>query len=129
MCFGVLAELATAAVGAPAAEDDAEEEEAAETGCEADDEGEVAVDPGCDFFSDGTTLTLAIVATSTACAGCAVEEVLLETVADTSTKLGTRTTDHAVAVITGIRIVALSVAAHNGLALLITRSTLSTCTL
>lgn len=56
----VLAELAAAAVGAPAAAEDAQEEEAADAGGEADDEGQVAVDPGGDFAADGAAVALAL---------------------------------------------------------------------
>lgn len=52
--------LGAAAVGAEAAAEDAEEDGAADTGGEADDEGQVAVDPGFDFFADGTVGTLAL---------------------------------------------------------------------
>ena len=49
----VLGPRASAAVRAPAAAQDAEDERAAEAGCETDDEGEVLVDPGFDFVADG----------------------------------------------------------------------------
>lgn len=60
MGSSVLAQLTAAAVRAPAAVEDAEEEEAAEAGGKADDEGEVAVDPGCDFFADGAAFAYAL---------------------------------------------------------------------
>ena len=49
----VLGARAAAAVRAPAAAQDAEDERAAETGRQTDDEGEVLVDPGFDFVADG----------------------------------------------------------------------------
>lgn len=49
---GVLGARAAAAVRAPAAAEDAENEGAAETGGKADDEGQVLVDPGFDFVTD-----------------------------------------------------------------------------
>jgi len=48
----VLGPRTPAAVGAPAAAQDAEDEQTAETGGQADDEGEVFVDPGADFVAN-----------------------------------------------------------------------------
>jgi len=52
--------LGAAAVGAEAAAENAEEDGAADTGREADDEGQVTVDPGFDFLADGAVGTLAL---------------------------------------------------------------------
>lgn len=48
----VLGPRAPAAEGAPAAAQDAEDEETADTDGHADDDGEVVVDPGADFVAD-----------------------------------------------------------------------------
>lgn len=69
---GVFAQFGAAAVRAPAAAYDAEEEEAAETGGEPDDEREVAVDPGLNFTAHGAVDASAIFAGSSTGTTCAV---------------------------------------------------------
>jgi hypothetical protein len=103
----------------------------------------MAVDPALDFFSDGTVLalTLCVVSmssmwlmyeetyvlagTTTSTCGT-IQEVLLQTIAHTSSKLWATAAEHAVAVVASVRVVALCIASHDCLALLVTRCTLAT---
>ena len=142
----ILPQFAAAAIGAPAATYDAEEKETTDACCETDNKGKVAIDPGGDLLAHGTAFTLAlqsvsastiakqqiigthIIAASTTCTSSTVQEVLLETIAYTSPKLGTCAAEHAVTVITSIRVVTLGITAHDSFALLVTRRALSACT-
>ena len=54
---------------------------------------------------------------------------MLEAVADVPAKLGARAAQHAVGIVARVRIVALRVAAHDGLALLVAGSALAARTL
>ena len=54
-----------------------------------------------------------------------IEEVLLKAVADVGAKLGTRATKHAAGAVTSVGVVSLSVAAHDGLALLVSACALT----
>jgi len=122
--LSVFLELGATAVGAQAAAEDAEEEGAADSGCEADDEGEVALDPGGDFFADGAAFADTVTALTSTGTTCSVKEVLLDSIASSS-EFWACAADHAVAVVAGIRVVALCVATHDGLALHVSARALS----
>lgn len=124
--FGIFALLGATAVRGPAAAKNKEKDEATDARREANDEGQVAVDPGFDFFADRAVLALAVLAGTSASTRGTVQEILLQAVACSSAEFRTRATELAVAVVAGIGIVALRVAAHDSLALLVSRRTLST---
>ena len=75
---------------------------------------------------EATTYILALTA---ACARRSIQEVLLQSIANSASKLRASTAQHAITVVASICIVALSIATHDGLALLIPRGALSTSTL
>ena len=60
-----------------------------------------------------------VLARATTDTGCAVQEILLQAVADASSKLWTSAAQHTLAVVASIRVIALSVSTHDGLALLV----------
>jgi len=74
---------------------DGEEDKAAHTRADADDDGFVVVDPGCDLAADGGTSAAAVLAGAAAAALGAVEEVLLQAVADVGAELGRAASDDA----------------------------------
>lgn len=123
--LGVFPLLAATAVGAPAAAEDAEDEGTAYSGGETNDERKMAVDPGLDFAADGAVGAATVLARSSAGTGRTVQEVLLESITSVCTELRARTAEHAVAVVTSVGVIALSVATHDCLTLLVTRSTLA----
>lgn len=98
---------------------DGEEDKAAHTRADADDDGFVVVDPGCDLAADGGTSAAAVLAGAAAAALGAVEEVLLQAIADVGAELGRAAGDDARRRVAGVSVVALSVGAHHGLALLV----------
>ena len=75
--------------------------------------------------ADGGASAAAVLAGAAAAALGAVEEVLLQAVADVGTELGRAAGDDARGGIAGVGVVALGVGAHYGLALLVTRCALA----
>jgi hypothetical protein len=126
---GELLVCAAATAASCDAAEDGEEDEAAHTGADADDDGFVVVDPGWDLAADGSASAAAVLAGAAAAALGAVEEVLLQAVADVGTELGRAAGNNARGRVAGVCVVALSVGAHHGLALLISRRALAWSTL
>jgi len=79
--------------------------------------------------ADGGASAAAILAGAAAAALGAVEEILLQAVADVGAELGRAAGDDARGGVAGVGVVALGVGAHHGLALLITRCALTRSTL
>jgi hypothetical protein len=104
---------------------DGEEDKAAHTSADADYDGFVVVDPGGDLAADGGASAAAVLAGATAAALGAVEEVLLQAVADVGAELGRAAGDYARRRVAGVGVVALGVRAHHGLALLVSRCALT----
>lgn len=86
-------------------------------------------DPGLDFVTEIRAVASSVLALAAAAACSPVQEVLLQAIADAPSKLRARAAQHTVTVVTSVGVVALSITAHNGLALLIPRSALSASTL
>lgn len=129
--------------------EDGEKQKGADGAADADDDGFVVVDPGFDFAAGGGAGALAlgkivsagagagiwgleqwkentyVGAVATAPARGAVEKVLLETVADSVSELRAGAADGAALAVASMRVVALCIAAHHGLALLVTARALS----
>lgn len=70
-----------------------------------------------------------ILTTSSTTTGCAIEEILLQTIADACAKLRAGTTNCTARAIARIGVIATGVAAHDGLALLVTAGALARRTL
>lgn len=118
---------ALALAAAVYATEDREHQKSANGGRDTDDEGAVTVDPGADFVADGTAIAAAVGAPSASTTRRAVQEVLLQAIADAAAEFRTSAAEHAIAVVAGIGIVSLSVAPHNSLTLLVSARALSTC--
>ena len=75
--------------------------------------------------ADGSASAAAVLAGAATAALGAVEEVLLQAVADVGTELGRAAGDDARGGIAGVGVVALGVGTHDGLALLVSRCALT----
>jgi len=109
--------------------EDGEEDQAAYTSGDADDECLVVVDPGLDLTAYCGAFALSILTAPTTATRSSVQEVLLQPIAHSSPELWARTADRATRTITSVRIVALRIASHHSLTLLISARALSRSTL
>lgn len=116
-------------VAAPTTANDAEDNDAANGTGQADHERFVIVDPALNFFGDRGATTHSVGACAAPSAGSAIQEVLLQTIASVAREFRTGTAHHAVGVIARVCVVALRVAAHDCLALLVAGGALSAGTL
>lgn len=104
---------AAAAAAADTAAEDCEEDEAADTGANADDDGFVVVDPGRDLAADGSAFAAAVLAFAAATAVGAVEEILLQAEALVGGEFGGAAGYYARGGIAGVGVVACGVRAHD----------------